>query len=119
MLRFRALAPRTAAPVKLGDNPVTREVASVSAEVLDADWVNGSVTVVLAGRLSAAVKISSDGVTLQLTGEPGERYRVERSRDLQHWEEVTTVAAEAGAVTVRDPAGGAGRQKFYRATLAR
>jgi hypothetical protein len=69
------------------------------------------------GLLSPEVRVSRAGVELRLTGQPGERYRVEVSPDLVQWAAVSEVTAGAEPAVVRDPNGGIQSQRFYRAVL--
>ena len=116
-LRFRALARRAATTASLTDAPVTREVSSATAEVLGVDWLDTELRIVSAARWRA--ETSATGAKFHLSGEPGERYRVEASSDLQHWETLTTVTADGSETLLSDPAGSGAQQRFYRASLVR
>ena len=116
-VQFRAVGTTGTNSVAFGDAPVWREVADVNADVQPAAYVAGAVRVVLPGQLSPDVRFEGGTVALRLTGEPGERYRVEVSTDLAQWTPVSTVAAGADPVVVRDSAAGGVQQRFYRAVL--
>jgi hypothetical protein len=116
-LQFRAAGATGTNTLGFGDAPVWREVADVNAEVQPASYVAGSVRVVAPGLLSPEVRVSRAGVELRLTGQPGERYRVEVSPDLVQWAAVSEVTAGAEPAVVRDPNGGIQSQRFYRAVL--
>jgi hypothetical protein len=116
-VQFRATGATGTNQVGFSDAPVWREVADVNADPQPAAYLAGTVRVVLPGRLSPDVRLAPGSVELRLTGEPGERYRVEVSPDLTHWTTVATVAAGADPVVVRDSAAGGAKQCFYRAVL--
>jgi regulation of enolase protein 1 (concanavalin A-like superfamily) len=117
-LQFRAVGTTGTNSVAFGDAPVWREVADVGAEVQPAAYIAGTVRVVSPGRLSPDVRLNPGSAELRLSGEPGERYRVEVSRDLVDWSPVSTVAAGNDPVVVHDTAAGWATQRFYRAVLA-
>jgi len=114
-VRFTALGQTGSTPISLGDWPVVREVASVGAEVRRADYLDGNIGVILPARLSSPVNLTSGGIEFNLGGQPGELYRVEVSTDLMHWEWLFTQPAGSGPITLRDPAAGPFKQRFYRA----
>ena len=116
-LQFRASGPAGTNALGFGDAPVWREVADVNADVQPASYVTGSVRVVAAGVLSPDVRVSSAGVDLQLTGQAGERYRVEFSADLAQWSLLSEVAAGPQSILVHDASASGGKQRFYRAVL--
>jgi len=116
-LEFRAVGPAGTNKVEFADTPVWREIADAAANVQPAVYVAGTVRVVAPGVLSPDVRLDAGGVELRLTGEPGERYRVEVSPDLKQWLSVSTVTVGVGPVVVRDAAVVGERQRFYRAVL--
>jgi hypothetical protein len=116
-VQFQAIGPTNTNTLEFSDTPVWREIADANANVQPAVYVPGTVRVVLPGVLSPNVRVDASGVELQLTGEPGERYRIEVSTDLQQWLLVTEVMAATSPVLVRNSGAGAERQRFYRAVL--
>jgi uncharacterized delta-60 repeat protein len=68
-------------------------------------------------RLTWNRRQTQPGWGLQLTGEIGERYVVERSTDLTTWTGVTTVTNETGTVEVPNVGEPAARKCYYRARL--
>jgi len=56
------------------------------------------------------------GITVKLQGEPGRRYVVEVSSNLQQWTEVSQVTARAdGSVSYDDPQAPIATARYYRA----
>lgn len=71
-------------------------------------------------RFTAALQFRLDGFRFTVRGEPGRTVRLERSRDLVHWESVGEAALPAsGEVSMLDPAASAEPQMFYRAIAVR
>ena len=115
-LDFRAAGGTGSTTLDFGDSPVWREVSDAQADVQPADYVAGAVRVVAPGRFGADVRLDGGTVELRLTGEPGERYRVEVSTDLLHWSPVDEAAADLAPIVVRDSVAGEAH-RFYRAAL--
>ena len=91
--------------------------ADIEAGVLASSYVDALARIVAPALWSTAVRVSDGEVELRLTGEPGERYRVERSVDLREWSLVTVVTAGAEPYAVRDPSAEGVGHTFYRAVL--
>ncbi|MBI5386462.1 MAG: putative Ig domain-containing protein, partial [Verrucomicrobia bacterium] len=61
-------------------------------------------------------RVSPEGVlTLEVGGQPGARYRVEVSDDLQTWSELITFESQSAVTTVTDFLSDLDAQRFYRA----
>lgn len=116
-VRFSAVGETGVTRLTLGDHPVVRELAGVSAEVQSADYLAGSINVVQPAVLSPQVQVESGEVELQLSGQAGETYRVEVSTDLVRWELLSRHRIGSGVLRVGDPNAGQFRQRFYRAVL--
>jgi hypothetical protein len=116
-LQFRAVGAAGASTLEFTDTPVWREIADAIANIQPAAYVAGTVRVVAPGRLSPEVGFSGGAVELRLSGESGERYRVEVSADLHQWSLVSEVTAGPAPVLVRDAAAVGQAQRFYRAVL--
>ena len=65
-------------------------------------------------RFAPALQFSPDGFRFTVRGEPGKSVRIERSRDLVHWEFAGQVPIPASGQTLIDPAATTERQLFYR-----
>jgi len=102
-VRFCAVGNTGFTRLTLDDAPVVRELAGVGADVQSADYLDGRIHVVQPGYLSPQVRIESGLAELQLTGEPGETYRVEVSTDLVHWEWLARQTVGPGPLSVSDP----------------
>lgn len=109
-IRFTAVGDIGTATVSLGDRPVVREIASVTAEVRPADYLGGDIRVILPARLS----VVAGGPDFNFTGQEGEWYRIEVSTDLLNWELLDLQPAAAGPIPIDDPNAGQFRQRFYR-----
>jgi regulation of enolase protein 1 (concanavalin A-like superfamily) len=116
-VEFRASGQTGAATIGFGDTPVWREIADANAEVQNAEYIDGLIRIVQPGTLGADVRIDAAGLTLQLTGEPGERYRIETSTDLSQWSTLEEADAQATPVPILDNTGARDQQRFYRAVL--
>lgn len=116
-LEFRAVGGPGQRAIEFADAPVWREVADANATVQPATYVPGVVRIVAPGVLSPDVRFDGPVVELRLTGEPGERYRVESSPDLHDWSLVSEVTAATHAVSVRDASASTAPQRFFRAVL--
>jgi len=66
-------------------------------------------------RFAPLLRLAPDGFHFTVMGEPGRTVRVERSRDLQGWEEVATAVVPASGQALVDPAAASERMLFYRA----
>ena len=54
-------------------------------------------------------------VAFDLSGQPGERYRIEVSTDLQNWVEFRSLESAASLTTIEDELAPLYPQRFYRA----
>lgn len=67
-------------------------------------------------RFAPDARLGPDGFRFMVLGEPGQRVRVERSRDLRSWEAVTTgLVLPASGQALLDPWAVGGGMLFYRA----
>ena len=66
-------------------------------------------------RLEGAVQVGVDSFRFTVRGEPGRNVRIERSRDLVHWESAGEVPIPASGQTLIDPAATSEPKLFYRA----
>ncbi len=114
-VRFTASGATGSTFLSLGDLPVAREIASVTAEVRSADYLGGNVRVILPARLSAQVSRVDGRAELSLSGQAGETYQIEVSTDLVHWDLLSAQPVSSGPVIIDDPAASQFRQRFYRA----
>ncbi|HEY5912106.1 MAG TPA: LamG-like jellyroll fold domain-containing protein [Verrucomicrobiae bacterium] len=67
-------------------------------------------------RFEPALQMGVDGFRFTIRGEPGRSVRIERSRDLLHWEFAGEVPIPASGQTLVDPATTSEPRLFYRAT---
>ena len=109
-VRFTAIGATGPAPLSLGDLPVVREIASITADVQAADYLGSDIRVIQPAHLSV---IGGDA-EFNFTGQEGELYRIEASTDLIHWELLDLQPAAAGPIPIDDPNAGLFRQRFYR-----
>ncbi|HEY5915214.1 MAG TPA: Calx-beta domain-containing protein [Verrucomicrobiae bacterium] len=65
-------------------------------------------------RFEPALQIGVDGFQFTVRGEPGRWVRIERSRDLVHWEFAGEVPIPASGQTLIDPAATSEPRLFYR-----
>ncbi len=61
--------------------------------------------------------LREDGFRLTLTGEFGERYRIDGATNLPHWTPLITLTNHYGTVQFTDPLATNAPQRFYRAVL--
>jgi hypothetical protein len=66
-------------------------------------------------RFDPTPQLTSDGLVLRVRGEPAKTVRIERSHDLQSWEEVATVPIPVSGQALIDPAATREPHLFYRA----
>ncbi len=66
-------------------------------------------------RFAPTLHLDPDRFRFTVRGEPGKSVRIERSRDLVHWEFAGQVPIPASGQTLIDPAATTERQLFYRA----
>jgi hypothetical protein len=118
-LKFTAQGSPGIVTVALSDGPVVREVASVNADVLAADYQAGDIRIVKAGRLASQLHAIPGGIELQLTGQAGETYRTEVSTYLVNWQTLSTKVAGEGTLTISDPEANQHKTRYYRAVLQR
>jgi len=66
-------------------------------------------------RFAPTLQLTPDGFQFTVRGEPGKSVRIERSRDLVHWEFAGQVPIPAnGQGVMQDPATRTEPQQFYR-----
>jgi hypothetical protein len=117
-VEFSAIGAPGEAAVGFADTPVFREIADAGATVLDASFLEGTITIVQPPHLDAALRPAGSGAELRLTGAPGETYRIEVSSDLLTWKFLANAVAGSQPVTIADPAAAQQSQRFYRASPA-
>ena len=61
--------------------------------------------------------LSGDGIVLNIQGEIGRAYRLERSTNLSNWEKVSDYTNDLPLSRVHDPSGGASPLRFYRSSV--
>lgn len=61
--------------------------------------------------------LGSQGLELLLWGQPGTRVRLERSRDLKHWDGLDTHRIPVGGLRILDPSAAGEPQGFYRTVV--
>jgi hypothetical protein len=66
-------------------------------------------------RFEAALELTANGFEFTLRGEPGKSVRIERGRDLDHWELLTTILLTPGGVRLTDAGASVEGRRFYRA----
>ncbi len=66
-------------------------------------------------RFAPSLHATAEGFVFTVRGEPGQSVRIERSRDLIHWEFAGEVPIPASGQTLIDPAATAEPRLFYRA----
>jgi hypothetical protein len=129
LMFFQAPAPGTPIHHTLEWNNVPAGKYSITAQAKDAsgaDVVSPPVTVmvaapsptVLAGTLVQPAN-GAPGYRVSFQGEPGQRYSIQVSSDLQDWTEVGLVESAGGTIEFVDPAGGLLPLRFYRVLPAR
>jgi uncharacterized repeat protein (TIGR01451 family) len=98
------------------DAPINREILSISAESLPADYLPGSVDYGGAGDRPFIGDLSAVGATVQfmVSGETGGAFQIESSPDLRTWTVLTIVANPTGTVSVTDPVPAGTTARFYR-----
>jgi hypothetical protein len=118
---------RWATRVQFGDEPVRRELVSVLANDLAAEYAGGTLN--LAGdhpgtavgeppfKLEVLSWGSAGGVQLRLLGEMGGRYRMEVSEDLASWQSLRTVTLMGNSFEFVESEAGNSRGRYYRAVL--
>jgi hypothetical protein len=77
--------------------------------------MDGMVRVIEPARLDTQVRLTASGAELRLTGQAGERYRVEASTDLREWALLCVETAGVEPIAVQDTTASQFRQHFYRA----
>ena len=66
-------------------------------------------------RFEPSLNLSGEGFQFTIRGEPGKSVRIDRSRDLIHWEPAGWVPIPASGQTLIDPAATTEPRLFYRA----
>ncbi len=80
----------------------------------------GVLTVNPAGPLSLAI-VSADALgnaTMRVTGDPGQRIKIQASIDLATWDDIVTLQNPTGTIDHTDTAIAERPHRFYRAVLA-
>ncbi len=92
---------------------------SVTAEAADdQNAINTSATInfsVVDLRLDLPAMMSNRVFRFDLTGAPGNSYRVDASTNLQNWDPMTNALATNGSVQITDPAATNYERRYYRA----
>jgi hypothetical protein len=68
-------------------------------------------------EFEAIHSLGTQGLELLLWGQPGTRVRLERSRDLKHWEGLDTHRIPAGGLRILDPSAAGELRRLYRAVV--
>jgi hypothetical protein len=125
-LEFSANASATEAVslVQLADAPVRREVVSVTADELRANYADATVTIQGAnapafenrpGRnLSVVERAPAGELLLRLSGAPGSELVIETSTDLTNWTPLKTVTVTNEQAEFVDPDAKHLPGRFYR-----
>lgn len=100
-------------PITFDDYPVLREVASVTAEVLETRYADVTIPI-RARRGLSVVRVEPGGpVRIQLKGKQGVTYAIEASDDLIQWTVVHEVTVDGSATEWIDAVANRER-RFYR-----
>ena len=114
----------SARQIRFADRPVPRELASVRAEPLEAEFADRPLLEVgTAPSERPAFHLEAGGhgpgreVRFRLSGETGARYRIEVSEDLALWESVRSGTLTGDTIEFVESVPGDARARFYRAVL--
>ena len=117
ILRFVTTDAVGEAALAFADGPVTRELASTSAQVLPVLYQNGGVTVVARPRLLAPeIRQGKSGI-LRLLGDDSMEYVIEVSNDTVVWTALSTNRPIAGSMEIQDSGAVGQPLRFYRAKV--
>ena len=80
----------------------------------DVDLPIGNVVATIPPRLELQMQ-PSGGLSMNLTGQSGQKYIIQASSDLAHWQNVSTNTAVGGYISIPLPSNPTNRAQFYRA----